>query len=71
MRRHRVERSIVMGLGFLAGVALAVSITPGDIFLWVATGFVLGLFGHALFDTSYRGELNWPLAGFWRTHKRK
>ena len=61
MSRHPVERTAEMVLGFLAGAALAVCIAPGDVFLWVATGVVLGLFAHAFFVGRFGGDPLWPV----------
>ena len=55
MSVHHIERTSVLGLGFV-GAALAMCIAPGDIFLWVATGIVLGLFSRAVFINSFGGE---------------
>jgi hypothetical protein len=60
MTRYRIEQIVVMALGFFAGAALAVSIAPGDILLWVATGIVLGVFSRAFFVRDLGGELLWP-----------
>jgi hypothetical protein len=61
MRRH-IERTVVMSLGFLLGAAVAMSIAPGDVVLWVVTGIVLGLFARAFLDQSFGGEVFWPFA---------
>jgi hypothetical protein len=63
MSRYRIEQIVVMALGFFAGAALAVSIAPGDILLWVATGIVLGVFSRAFFVRDLGGELLWPPIG--------
>ena len=71
MSKYRFERIAVVLLGFLVGAGLALSIAPGDIFLWIATGLVLGLFSRAVFGSSFGGELIWPFAATWQAHRRK
>ena len=71
MSVHQIQRTAVLGLGFVAGAVLAMCIAPGDIFLWVATGIVLGLFSRAFFVNSLGGKLVWPFAQSWRSHKKK
>jgi len=57
MKRHQVEQGFVLGIGFLLGVALAVCIAPGDVFLWVLMGVVLGLFCREHFVRDWGGEM--------------
>jgi hypothetical protein len=59
MGRYRIERAVVLTLGFLVGAGLAVCIAPGDVLLWVAAGVFLSLFCHEQFSRSYGGELLW------------
>ena len=63
MGKYYLERVFVMGLGFGVGAALAMSIVPGDIVLWLATGVCLGLFSHMFFAKNFGGDLFWPFAG--------
>ncbi len=69
MTRHPIERMAEMALGFIAGAALAVCIAPGDVFLWVATGVVLGLFAHAFFVSTLGSDPIWPSAKSRRSHR--
>ncbi len=68
---RRVEHAAVMGLGFLAGVVLAMCIAPGDVFLWVVMGVVLGLFSRAFLAERFAGEIFWPFAAHSRTKKHQ
>lgn len=71
MSMHQIERTVVLGLGFAVGAGLAICIAPGDIFLWVATGIVLGLFARAFFVNSFGDDFVWPFAQSWRSHKKR
>lgn len=65
MNRYRIERALVLTIGFVLGVGLAVCIAPGDVLLWVLAGAFLGLFCHEQFINEFRGELFWR-----RSHRR-
>jgi hypothetical protein len=69
MSIHQIERAAVLMLGFVAGALLAMCIAPGDIFLWVATGIVLGLFCRAFFVNSFGEAWLWPFAHSRHSHK--
>ena len=69
MGKYYVEQVVVMTLGFIVGAALAMSIVPGDILLWVATGVFLGLFSHMFFTKNFGGDLLWPFTGHHRHRK--
>ena len=71
MSVYRAEKMVVMVLGFVVGAALAMSIVPGDIVLWLATGACLGLFCHMFFVKNFGGDLLWPFAGHHRHRKRR
>jgi hypothetical protein len=71
MTKYRVEHTGVLAAGFLAGAALAMCIAPGDIFLWVVTGIVLGLFSRAFFASNFGGQSIWPFVESWRSHRKK
>jgi hypothetical protein len=71
MNRRILERAVVMVLGFFAGAMLAMSIAPGDVFLWLATGVVLGLFAHAFFVSSVAEEQAWPFTRHRRPYQGK
>jgi hypothetical protein len=61
MTRHRIEQAAVTVAGFFLGAALAMGIAPGDVFMWVVVGIVLGLFCRAFFIRDLGGELFWPM----------
>jgi hypothetical protein len=71
MNVHQIERTAVLGLGFVGGAALAMCIAPGDIFLWIATGIVLGLFSRAFFINGFGSEWSWPFAQSRHSHKKR
>lgn len=71
MRKHHAEDVVVMVLGFVIGAALAMSIVPGDIILWLATGACLGLFSHIFFTKNFGGDLFWPFTGHHRHRKHR
>jgi hypothetical protein len=71
MTKYQVEHTGVLVVGFLAGAALAMCIAPGDIFLWVVTGIVLGLFSRAFFASNFGGQSVWPFVDSWRSYRRK
>jgi hypothetical protein len=71
MSRHDTEHIVVMVLGFIGGVVLAVGIAPGDVFLWVVTGIVLGLFCRAFFVSRISGGVGGPPADDRRPHGRR
>lgn len=57
---YRVEHTVVMLLGFLAGAVLAMCVAPGDILLVVVAGIVLSYFAHEFLDQNLGGDLFWP-----------
>ncbi len=59
MRQYSLGHVMSLLFGFLLGAALAISIAPGDVLLWLATGIVLGVFSHAFFQRSFGGEFSW------------
>lgn len=63
-----IRQTGVMAAGCCIGASLAVAIAPGDIFLWVATGIVLGLFSHYFFAEQSGRAARWPFTGGFRTH---
>ena len=63
-----IRQTGIMVAGFCIGASLAVAIAPGDIFLWVATGIVLGLFSHMFFEEKSGRAAHWPFVGSSRTH---
>jgi len=69
MGKYYVEQVVVMTLGFVVGAALAMSIVPGDILLWVAAGACLGLFSHMFLSKNFGGDLFWPFVGHHRHRK--
>ena len=69
MGKYYAEQIVVMVLGFVVGAALAVSIVPGDVVLWLATGACLGLFCHMFFAKNFGGDLIWPFVGHHRRRK--
>ena len=71
MSRRNLDRVVVLALGFSVGAILAVSIAPGDVLLWLATGVVLGLFVHAFFVSSVAEEQAWPFTWHHRSHHGK
>ena len=71
MSLYRIERTAVLALGFVGGAVLAMCIAPGDVFLWVATGVVLGLFSRAFFVNSYGEASLWPIAHAGHSHRDK
>ena len=58
----------IMAAGCCVGALLAMVIAPGDVFLWVATGIVLGLFSRFFFEEKSGRAAHWPLTGGSRTH---
>ena len=62
MHGHPVEHGVVMLLGFLVGAALAICIAPGDLFLSIAAGLLLGIFAREFFDLNFGGHWFWPFA---------
>jgi hypothetical protein len=63
-----IRQTGIMAGGFCIGASLAVAIAPGDIFLWIATGIVLGLFSHFFFEEKSGRAAHWPFVGSSRTH---
>lgn len=63
-----IRQTGIMTAGFLIGASLAVTIAPGDVFLWVATGIVLGLFAHFFFEETSGRAARWPFTGKSRPH---
>ncbi len=63
-----IRQTGIMVAGFLIGASLAVAIAPGDVFLWVATGIVLGLFAHLFFEEKSGRAARWPFTGRSRPH---
>lgn len=57
MKRHHIEQAVVLAVGFVLGVALAIFIAPGDVFLWVLMGIVLGIFCREYFMRDWGGEM--------------
>ena len=62
-----IRQTGIMAAGFCAGASLAVAIAPGDVFLWVATGIVLGLFSHFFFAEKSGRAARWPFTGSYRS----
>lgn len=67
---YHIEHTVVMVLGFLLGAALAMCVAPGDVFLILVTGVVLGFFARGFLDQNLGGELLWPFARPGRKHGR-
>lgn len=65
MSRYRIEQAAVLVFGFLLGVALAIIVAPGNVFLWIVAGVFLSFFCHQQFVRSWGGELLW-----WRPPRR-
>ena len=63
-----IRQAGIMAAGCCVGASLAVAIAPGDVFLWVATGIVLGLFSHFFFAEQSGRAARWPFTGSSRTH---
>jgi hypothetical protein len=63
-----IRQAGIMAAGCFIGASLAVAIAPGDVFLWVATGIVLGLFSHFFFAEKSGRAARWPFTGSYRTH---
>lgn len=66
---YHIEHTVVMVLGFLVGATLAMCIAPGDVFLVLVTGAVLGFFARGFLDQNLGGELLWPFAGAGRKRR--
>ena len=82
-----IRQAGVMAAGCFVGASLAVAIAPGDVFLWVATGIVLGVFSHFFFRGQSGGAAHWPFTasdgphtvrirrsagrGMWRRYTRR
>ena len=58
-----IRQTGIMVAGSLLGASLAVAIAPGDVFLWVATGIILGLFAHYFFEERSGRAAHWPFIG--------
>ncbi len=58
-----IRQTGIMVAGFFLGASLAVAIAPGDVFLWIATGIVLGLFARLFFEERSGRVARWPFTG--------
>jgi hypothetical protein len=56
MNRYYIGHAIVAALGFLTGVVLAMSISPGDALLLIGMGIVFGFSAWALFDQNFGSD---------------
>jgi len=65
MVRYRIEHAVVVVLSFLLGMALAICVTPGDIWLAILAGIALSFFCREHFRRNFGGELLW-----WPHHRR-
>ncbi len=64
-----IRQTGIMVAGFFLGASLAVAIAPGDVFLWIATGIVLGLFARLFFEERSGRVTRWPFGGGSRPHE--
>jgi|GEM_PF-3898119 len=61
--RIDITQALILVLGFFTGVALAMLLTPGDVWMWIATGVVLGWFCHLFFSAISGGSIGLQLVG--------